>query len=212
MFPNLDSSRIHSSQNCQARAAWIPAGSALEILSHITEHNLESFYFAVGCAKILDVQYEINWSKAVPSWHVVLGPRDQLGAGRRRWMALAHLPWSQALHLFRCWELRAALCLVTLCRCHSKSPRVLVVMATLKKKTNFLIESEGTHSGKYTEVSQTKAFLLQAVQDMTQGTRLNKQGQIKWTGFTWTRKHCCWWWIEYFFFFFQPAELICANC
>lgn len=82
VFPNLDSSRIHSSQNCQARAAWIPAGSALQVLSHITEHNLESFYFAVGCAKILDVQYEINWSKAVPSWHVVLGPRDQLGAGR----------------------------------------------------------------------------------------------------------------------------------
>lgn len=67
-------------------------------------------------------------------------------------------------------------CLVTLCRCHSESPRILVVMATLK---NFLIRSEGTHAGKYTEVRQTMAFLLQAVQDMTQGTRLNKQGQIK---------------------------------
>lgn len=58
-------------------------------------------------------------------------------------------------------------------------------------KKNFLIKSEGTHSGKYPEVSQMKAFLLQAVQDMTQGTRLNKQGQIKGTWFTWTRKHCC---------------------
>lgn len=39
-------------------------------------------------------------------------------------------------------------CLVTLCRCHSESPRILVVMATLK---NFHIRSEGTHAGKYTE-------------------------------------------------------------
>lgn len=50
-------------------------------------------------------------------------------------------------------------------------------MAALKK--TFLIKNEGTHHGKYTEVSQTKAFLLQALQDVARGTRLNKQGQIK---------------------------------
>lgn len=67
MFADLDSSRIHCSQNCQARAAWVPAGSALQVPSHTTENNLEPFYFAVGCAKILGVQYEIALSREVPS-------------------------------------------------------------------------------------------------------------------------------------------------
>lgn len=205
MFPNLDSSRIHCSQNCQARAAWIPAGSALQVPSHITEHNLESFYFAVGCAKFLDVQYEIDLSKRCPAntcWAVgsSLGQRGDAGWLWQTCSGPSFCTCSGAGSSEQCcaWLLVQVSLQITSSSC---------CYGNIKK--NFLIKSEGTHSGKCTEVSQTKAFLLQAAQDMTQGTRLNKQGQIKWAGLTWSRKHCCWWWIE---FFFQSAEFIFAKC
>lgn len=131
VFPNLDSSRIHCSQNCWAWAAWIPAASALQVPSHTTEHSLEYFYFAVGFAEILDVQSEMDLSREVPSWDVVLSCGHQPGAERRCWLALQTCSGPSFCTCPGAGN--SELCLVTLCRCHSESPPMLVVMATLKK-------------------------------------------------------------------------------